>query len=352
MTRRRGFTLVELLVVIAIIGMLVAMLLPAVNAAREQGRVATCKNNLHQLQVAFEHHVDKLQIYPSGGWGSSWVGIADQGYGANQPGGWIYQILPYMDQGPLHDLDQGLGTSSGTIQAKRIGTPLSALYCPTRRAAKAYPFNQTIQSWVKPVPTVAGRTDYAANGGSFFLQNTPSPQGLPVPANFWVYLTMPGAAALNFSGIVTIHSEVTPASITDNKDTTYLVGEKYMSPENYTTGVDMTPGGKLDPGDLYGAMSGDDVSLIRWSCASCAIGGAWNPNDFYPPAQDRSFSAAGGTPPPNGSRRFGSAHPAGWCVAFVGGNAQLIGWAMDNVTHVQMSTRNGHEVIDPTKYHE
>ena len=49
--------------------------------------------------------------------------------------------------------------------------------------------------------------------------------------------------------------------ITDNKDTTYLIGEKYMSPENYITGVDHD---RLDPGDLFSAMSGDDVSLIRW----------------------------------------------------------------------------------------
>ena len=47
--------------------------------------------------------MEKLGTFPSGGWGSSWVGIADQGYGVNQPGGWIYQILPYLDQTPLHE---------------------------------------------------------------------------------------------------------------------------------------------------------------------------------------------------------------------------------------------------------
>jgi hypothetical protein len=46
---------------------------------------------------------------------------------------------------------------------------------------------------------------------------------------------------------------------------------------------------------------------------------------------------------------FGSSHSAGWNVAFVGGNVQLVGWGIDPTTHVQMSTRNGHEVIDPTK---
>ena len=71
---RRGFTLVELLVVIAIIGMLVGLLLPAVNAAREQGRLTSCKNNLHQLCVACLDHENKLNFLPSGGWGSNWAG--------------------------------------------------------------------------------------------------------------------------------------------------------------------------------------------------------------------------------------------------------------------------------------
>ena len=114
---RRGFTLVELLVVIAIIGMLVGLLLPAVNAAREQGRLASCKNNLHQLCIACLDHENKMQFLPSGGWGGNWVGLASQGYGQNQPGGWIYQILPYLEQTPLHDLTIGVSSpaaSSGT----------------------------------------------------------------------------------------------------------------------------------------------------------------------------------------------------------------------------------------------
>ena len=66
-----------------------------------------------------------------------------------------------------------------------------------------------------------------------------------------------------FNGIVTVHSEVTPAGVTDNKDTTYLVGEKYMSPEHYIDGQDQ--------GDLCSAVSGDSLSTIRWSCANCTI---------------------------------------------------------------------------------
>jgi prepilin-type N-terminal cleavage/methylation domain-containing protein len=326
MTRRRGFTLVELLVVIAIIGTLVALLLPAVNAAREQGRVATCKNNLHQLQVACEQHVDKLGIYPSGGWGSNWVGIADQGYGANQPGGWVYQILPYMDQGALHDLDKGLLATGGTYAAasgKRVSTPMAGLYCPTRRAAKAYPLNKIPLNTTFASSQAAGRTDYAANGGSVYYgrPDDPGPASLSTAGSY----SWPILAAVGFNGIVGVRSEVTNAAgssgIPDNKDTTYLFGEKYISPDHYIDGQ--------EPGDLYSAMSGDDLSLVRWALQTSL------------PAQDRLGLT--------NQYGFGSAHPAGWCASFVGGNAQLIGWAIDPITHVAMATRNGHEVIDPTK---
>ena len=102
--RRSGFTLVELLVVITIIGILVAMLLPAVNSAREAGRNAQCKNNLKQMGKACLAHEEAQGIFPTGGWGWCWVGDPDRGYGTQQPGGWIYNILPHTEMNALHDL--------------------------------------------------------------------------------------------------------------------------------------------------------------------------------------------------------------------------------------------------------
>ncbi len=104
---RGGFTLVELLVVIAIIGVLVSLLLPAVQNAREAGRRTQCMNNLKNLGLAAQQHLEKLRRFPSGGWGPQWIGDPDRGNSIKQPGGWVYNLLPYMEQDALHDYGQG-----------------------------------------------------------------------------------------------------------------------------------------------------------------------------------------------------------------------------------------------------
>ena len=101
---KSGFTLVELLVVITIIGILIALLLPAVQAAREAARRVQCSNNLKQLGLAMLQHEERNRFFPTGGWGWYWVGDPDRGFGKEQPGGWVFSVLPYMEQQPLHDL--------------------------------------------------------------------------------------------------------------------------------------------------------------------------------------------------------------------------------------------------------
>ncbi|MCU0959477.1 MAG: DUF1559 domain-containing protein [Pirellulaceae bacterium] len=162
--RQIGFTLVELLVVISIIGLLLALLLPAVQATRESARRVQCANHLKQLSLACLLHESTHGFLPSGGWRWDWAGDPDRGFGRSQPGGWIYSILPYVEQEPLHS--QGAGkpyVEKRADLARTCQTPLSILHCPSRRAAIAYPNNETPLN-ILPIPTAA-RTDYAANGG-------------------------------------------------------------------------------------------------------------------------------------------------------------------------------------------
>src|SRR5262245_26140759 len=101
---RGAFTLVELLVVIAIIGVLVALLLPAVQAAREAARRMQCQNHLKQIGLAFHNHHDVFGHLPTGGWGWGWVGDPDSGPGIRQPGGWCFNILPYVEGKNIYDI--------------------------------------------------------------------------------------------------------------------------------------------------------------------------------------------------------------------------------------------------------
>ncbi len=136
-SQEHGFTLVELLVVITIIGILIALLLPAVQAAREAARRVQCSNNLKQLALGSLNHEMANKCLPTGGWGLNWVGDPDRGFGRQQPGGWVYSVLPYIEQPELHDLGIGAATLANGVNAckRRITTPLPGLICPTRRTS-------------------------------------------------------------------------------------------------------------------------------------------------------------------------------------------------------------------------
>jgi prepilin-type N-terminal cleavage/methylation domain-containing protein len=119
--RARGFTLVELLVVIAIIGVLVALLLPAVQAAREAARRSSCSNNLKQIGIALHNYHDSHQTFPFG-----W---------SNRGQGWSACILPQIEQGPLYDTLEWAEANNwdidNTPNERAAGTPIKTYRCPS-----------------------------------------------------------------------------------------------------------------------------------------------------------------------------------------------------------------------------
>lgn len=128
--RAQAFTLVELLVVLAIIGVLVAILLPAVKMVRESARRTQCENNLRQIALAATQHHDVHRHFPTGGWGWQWIGEPERGFSRAQPGGWIFNVLPYMEQGHVRDL-----TGAGAAPQDRAARQLQMMATPPRRRA-------------------------------------------------------------------------------------------------------------------------------------------------------------------------------------------------------------------------
>ena len=127
----QGFTLIELLVVIAIIGVLVALLLPAVQQAREAARRTQCKNNLKQLGLAMHNYLDNYKMFPSSFTAPKTTGFQTRVSKAVSGWGWGTMLLPYVDQGALFDqLDFTVRNIVPTSQNGILGgTPLSIFRC-------------------------------------------------------------------------------------------------------------------------------------------------------------------------------------------------------------------------------
>lgn len=170
--RRNGFTLIEVIVVIAIILILVALLVPAIQAAREAARRSSCANNVKQLVLAVELHEKNHQIYPTGGWGENHVGDPDKGFTPQQPGGWIYNILPYIEQEPLRRIGSGQSAAAKrTVITELLRAPIPILHCSTRRGSQLFPYTGPKPLANVDPPGAVAKSDYAINVKISFLKS-------------------------------------------------------------------------------------------------------------------------------------------------------------------------------------
>jgi prepilin-type N-terminal cleavage/methylation domain-containing protein len=128
--RRHGFTLVELLVVIAIIGILVALLLPAVQAAREAARRTKCINNLKQMTLAIQNHESAKKRFPPGQLSGDEHPNCDSASGKTYTN-WAIEILPYMEEQPLYDRYVQTATNADPVNLPVLQTILPYQVCAT-----------------------------------------------------------------------------------------------------------------------------------------------------------------------------------------------------------------------------
>jgi len=337
-----AFTLVELLVVIAIIATLIGLLLPAVQSAREAGRRSACQNRLRQLAVAALNHENSKASLPSGGWGIAWTGDPDRGFGPRQPGGWIYSILPFSEEQSLYTLGAGQsGTARQAANTQRIETPVTGLYCPSRRAPAAYPWAQSWTFVGTSTPAAAGRGDYAANGGSVYHQAgelagagvtppwTPAVAGGSPnagPADLAQGSTAAAQAhfrrfATATDGVVHCGSAVRLSQVSDGTSKTLLAGEKYVDMAACDDGS--------DGGDNEAALMGMGRDIVRWSRDST--------NAVLAPMQDRRGDQR--------SNSFGSPHAAGFGAAFCDGSVRTISFTVDPAAYVALTGRSDGQAL-------
>ncbi len=306
---RAAFTIIELLVVIGITGLLLSLLLPAVQNARASARRTQCHNNLRQQIVAIQNHVSTWGQFPSGGWGFTWLGYSDRGTGVRQPGGWIYTILPLCEQSTVQQLAPSTTTPFDPLQVRDFcNRPLVIFSCPERRSPKPGP---AYTGWLylgKVSLTHCAKSDYAINGGTEYVRSVSGPGDIASGDNGTYQ--WPETSTLN--GISFVRSEIRFADVIDGSSHVIALGEKW------TDGT-----GEAANGDDQPLYVGDCLDIRRWATLS--------------PARDGHELGS--------EHGFGSAHESGAGFAFCDGSVKTIPYYVDPRIFQKLCSRNDGAVV-------
>jgi prepilin-type N-terminal cleavage/methylation domain-containing protein/prepilin-type processing-associated H-X9-DG protein len=317
-SKRYAFTLVELLVVIAIIGILVALLLPAVQAAREASRRAKCVNHLKQWATAMQLHHDVKKHLPAAGFSST-------GSDSGTRQGWPPYLWPYIEETALADRydynvtyalpPNGYKLTHSNPQEianapSNIAIPL--YYCPSDRGPAYYRWTYA---------TIRG--NYFANWGPMVFQlAAPHPQKLRAPFGFRDYKSRNDPLRSNFK------------DFTDGTSSTLLLAEERMHPD------DTAADGR---GDMLNDV-GDGVFMTLYTPNTSIKDAQWG--TYCVDVPETPCEPASGT----GTQRevFTSArsfHPGGVNVAFGDAHVDFISDSVSVAYWQAISTMNGQEVL-------
>lgn len=333
-----GFTLVELLVVIAIIGILVALLLPAVQAAREAARRSQCSSNLRQVCLALLHYEDRAKSFPPAM--LSVVGVERPDQMAVHRANWVVLILPFMEQEQLYngfDFSVTANGMPGVISAdvrsdlpnrRARGTPIKTMLCPSDSVNNKIPFNGSALSSGEGDNWARG--NYACNAGRVRLGDCP---GAPndntnrvEQANCrrwrnrnWRGVMAPNNAVVGLEGILDgtsytiLLGEVRAGVTATDRRGTWAIGAAGAS---IAAGCGSGPQGTVwdDMGPNCCNDSADNIWLVR------QVG--WNAADF----RRQCMHAAGGN---SREATFRSMHPGGVNVAFADHSVHFITNSID-----------------------
>jgi prepilin-type N-terminal cleavage/methylation domain-containing protein/prepilin-type processing-associated H-X9-DG protein len=328
--RGRGFTLVELLVVISIIGMLVAMLLPAVQSAREAGRRATCQNNQKQLGTALLHYDSSRGRLP--GFFGAIGKYTNNGTTYTVHGSWLITLFPYMEHQDLWDVfRQGNGTQvTSNIASLRCAssplvegqgeTPLSYRVNSGRRGLASYDSDGTATDQPDD-RTSCGvfdfDSDYAGSPGSYFSKKSTSAGRIPDGSTYTIMLSE------------------------NTQETSWKRGYPSFSPVPVATAAtNQTNSAALHDATITGAKDTDvEVGLCFWVPQGL--------NTNYPESMpyinddldntSRGFDSSGnllGDSP-------ASYHPGGVMVTFCDGHTHFLSEDVDVITYMHLLTPNG-----------
>lgn len=301
-----GFTLIELLVVIAIIAILIGMLLPAIQKVRETSDRTNCQNNLKQIALGFHSFHDNYQRLPHAG---------TLNPATRDDCGWPYQILPYIEQDPLHR-----EMSDTTLDQ----TTVKIYYCPTRRLNQLY--------------GGSAKTDYAANAGT-----TTDPTAAP-SGSAWAWN---GIMVPKFSGMKAIQLN----TITDGAAYVVMLGDKRMKLSLLDAATASTRTNDDDESVYRAGWGTPNPDFEYYRIAHVERGGSGTslgPNEDLS-SELTTWPGEGPGTERNGSYQFGSSHHSGALLIFCDGSCKEIRYGVDPDIFRLLCVRND-GLQNPTDY--